>query len=184
MRRECRERFPLDRLQKKPLVSDPGMHHGTCVTHVPWCMSGSLTQGGEENVPGIPGTRATRNLTYLARGPSHGICTGNTERRFNSLHPGKYGGVFLTMTSSLALCERNPPVTGGFLSQRPLIRSLDVFLDLRLNKRLSKQRRRRWFETPSRSFWRHCNVKCNLRTDIMDKVHEHFSWYWFQVDGA
>ena len=25
------------------LVSDPGMHHGTCITHVPWCMSGSLT---------------------------------------------------------------------------------------------------------------------------------------------
>ena len=25
-----------------PLVSDPGMHQGTCVTHVPWCMPGSL----------------------------------------------------------------------------------------------------------------------------------------------
>ena len=47
--------FPRRRLQRKPLVSDPGMHHGTCVTHVPWCMSGSLTRGGEENVPGIPG---------------------------------------------------------------------------------------------------------------------------------
>ena len=28
-----------------PGVSDPDMHHGTCVTHVPWCMSGSLTSG-------------------------------------------------------------------------------------------------------------------------------------------
>ena len=28
-----------------PLVSDPDMHHGTCVTHVPWYMSGSLTSG-------------------------------------------------------------------------------------------------------------------------------------------
>ena len=28
-----------------PQVSDPGMHHGTCVTHVPWCMPGSLTSG-------------------------------------------------------------------------------------------------------------------------------------------
>ena len=46
MRRECRERFPRHRLQRKPLVSDPGMHHGTCVTHVPWCMSGSLNCGG------------------------------------------------------------------------------------------------------------------------------------------
>ena len=26
-----------------PWVSDPNMHHDTCVTHVPWCMSGSLT---------------------------------------------------------------------------------------------------------------------------------------------
>ena len=26
-----------------PLVSDPDMHHGTCVTHVPWCMPGSVT---------------------------------------------------------------------------------------------------------------------------------------------
>ena len=27
---------------RKPLVSDPGMHHGPCVTYVPWCISGSL----------------------------------------------------------------------------------------------------------------------------------------------
>ena len=26
-----------------PRVNDPDMHHGTCVTHVPWCMPGSLT---------------------------------------------------------------------------------------------------------------------------------------------
>ena len=69
MRREYRERFPRQQLQRKPLVSDPGMHHGTCVTHVPWCMSGSLTRSGGENVPGIPGTCATLNFTYLVRGP-------------------------------------------------------------------------------------------------------------------
>ena len=50
--------FPHRWLQRKPLVSDPGMHHGTCVTHVPWCMSGSLTRGGVENVSGIPGACA------------------------------------------------------------------------------------------------------------------------------
>ena len=49
---------PRGRLQRKPVVSDTGMHHGTCVTHVPWCMSGSLTRGGGENVPGIPGACA------------------------------------------------------------------------------------------------------------------------------
>ena len=31
MHRECRERFPAT------AVSDLDMHHGTCVTHVPWC---------------------------------------------------------------------------------------------------------------------------------------------------
>ena len=50
--------FPRGRLQRKLLVSDLDMHHGTCVTHVPWCMSGSLTYGGGENVPGIPGACA------------------------------------------------------------------------------------------------------------------------------
>ena len=50
--------FPQRRLQRKPLVSDPGMHHGTCVTHVPWCVSGSLNRGVWEHVPGIPGACA------------------------------------------------------------------------------------------------------------------------------
>ena len=36
MRPKCRERFLCHRLQRKPLVSDPDMHHGTCVSHVPW----------------------------------------------------------------------------------------------------------------------------------------------------
>ena len=38
--RECRERF-----FPPPRVSDPDMHHGTRVTHVPWRMPGSLTSG-------------------------------------------------------------------------------------------------------------------------------------------
>ena len=39
-------------------VSDPDIHHGTCVTHVPRCMPGPLTNGGAgvENVPGIAGS--------------------------------------------------------------------------------------------------------------------------------
>ena len=45
--------FPCRRFRRKPLVSNPSMHHGTCVTHVPWCMSGSLTCGDGENIPGI-----------------------------------------------------------------------------------------------------------------------------------
>ena len=41
----------------------------SCVMHVPWCMPGSLTRGGGENVPGIPGACATCKFTYLVRGP-------------------------------------------------------------------------------------------------------------------
>ena len=54
------------------------------------------------------------------------------------------------------LCGKSP-VTGEFPSQRPVTRSFDVSFDLRLNKRLSRPSRRRWFETPSRSLWRHRN---------------------------
>ena len=49
------------------------------------------------------------------------------------------------------------PITGDFPAQRPVTRSFDVFFDLRLNKRLSKQRWGWWFETQSRPVLRHCN---------------------------
>ena len=52
-----RERFTRHRLKRKPLVRYPGMHHDAWVTHVPWCMSGSLTRVGWENVPGACATR-------------------------------------------------------------------------------------------------------------------------------
>ena len=44
-----------------------------------------------------------------------------------------------TFSLLLALCARNSPVTGEFPSQRPVMQTLDVFFDLRLNKCLSKQ---------------------------------------------
>ena len=65
--------FPRRRFQRKPLVSDPGMHHGTCVTHVPWCMSGSLTRGDRENVPGIPGACAPTILPIWQEAHRHYI---------------------------------------------------------------------------------------------------------------
>ena len=43
-------------------------------------------------------------------------------------------------------------------TQRPVTRSFDVFFDLRLNKRLSKQSWGWWFETLLRSSWCHRNV--------------------------
>ena len=62
-----------------------------------------------------------------------------------------------TFFALLALCAGNSPATGEFPSQRPEMRCFDVFFYLRLDKRLSKQSWRRWFEAPSRSLWRHCN---------------------------
>ena len=47
---------------------------------------------------------------------------------------------------------------GEFPTQRPVTRSFDVFFDLRLNKQLNKQPWGWWFETPSLSLWRQCNV--------------------------
>ena len=52
----------------------------------------------------------------------------------------------------------NSPVTDEFPSLRPVTRSFDVFFDLRLNKRLSKQSWGWWFETPSGSLWRHLKI--------------------------
>ena len=78
-----------------------------------------------------------------------------------------------TFSALLALCAGNSPVTGESPSQRPMSYilvyegahylskktwSFDVFFDLRLIKRLSKQSWGWWFEKPSCSLWHHCNV--------------------------
>ena len=51
--------------------------------------------------------------------------------------------------------QGNSPVTSEFPAQRPVTQSFDVFFDLHLNKRLSKQSRGWWFETPSCPLWHH-----------------------------
>ena len=72
-----------------------------------------------------------------------------------SLHSTWWRHQMETVSVLLALGAGNSPVTGEFPSQRPVTRSLDVFFDLRLTKRLSKPSRGWWFETPMRSLWRH-----------------------------
>ena len=47
---------------------------------------------------------------------------------------------------------------GEFHSQTPVTRSFNVFFDLCLNKRLSKQSWGWWFETLPCPIWRHCNA--------------------------
>ena len=65
-----------------------------------------------------------------------------------------------TFSALLAICAGNSPVPGEFPAQRPVTRSSDVFFDLRLNELLRKQSWGWWFETPSRTLWRHFNENC------------------------
>ena len=75
----------------------------------------------------------------------------------------------------LAICAGNSPVTGEFPTQRPVTRSFDVYFDLRPNERLSKQWWGWWFETLSRSLWRHRNeIKWNVDCVHFPRLCEQF----------
>ena len=63
----------------------------------------------------------------------------------------------IKFSALLVLRAGNSRVTGEFPSQRPMTQRFDVFFDLCLNKRLSKQSWGWWSETPSRPLWRHCS---------------------------
>ena len=80
-----------------------------------------------------------------------------------------------TFSALLALCAGNSPVTGEFPAQRPVTLSFDVFFGL--NKRLSKQSWGWWFETPSRSLWRHCNDNPSLYSHPHDATGIVVSWF-------
>ena len=99
------------------------------------------------------------------------------------------------MTSSTGNIFRvTGPLCGEFTgqrwirrAQRPVTRSFDVFIDLCLNKRLSKQSWGWWLETASRSLWSHSNA--SLRNSFEDEApvdemyrHPIFKWVlvtWF-----
>ena len=119
MLRVCREHFPRQGLEGKPLI----------LLHVPWCKSGSLTRGGGENVPGISGACATRNFTYLAKGPWHWawqswlisklyptsdltMLTLMTYRRF----VGKISRVYRTMTAKEAEIQNFPNIARNMIA--------------------------------------------------------------------
>ena len=81
-----------------------------------------------------------------------------------------------TFSVLLALCAGNSPATGEFPAQRPVKRSFDVFFDLHLNKRLSKQPWGWWFETPSCSLWRHC------KGFLVSWIWDHFLWWYISME--
>ena len=84
-----------------------------------------------------------------------------------------------TLSGLLALCDGNPH--RWILPQRTATQRFDVFFHLRLNKRLSKEPRRRWFETHSLSLWRQCNDNvylCGLTPNILTES-QWLSWCRF-----
>ena len=70
-------------------------------------------------------------------------------------------------------------VPGEFPAQKPGTRSFNVFFDLHLNKRLSKQSSGCWFETLSRPLWRHCN---DIVAEHVENMAEH-SEYTDNIDN-
>ena len=113
---------------------------------------------------------------------------------------------FLSMTASNGNIFRvTGPLCGEFTgpgefpTQRPVTRSFDVYFDLRLNKRLSKQPWGWWFETLSWSLWRQCNVmmcswnvvsmyiqrKRNFGHSFLNNINSLWPWdvIWWNMSG-
>ena len=68
---------------------------------------------------------------------------------------------------------------GEFPTQRPVMRSFDIFFDLCLNKRLSKQSWGWWFETLSCPLWRQCNA-----LSVLAFAHCTSDVCWEQENGS
>ena len=153
-------------------ASDPDMHHGTCLTHVPWCMPGSLTRG-------------ILNSRWRGKCSRHSWCMRNPRFYVSGKRP-MYWYRYLAARSSMMVILRvivspklcHPMMTssngsifrvtgilcGEFTGPRwiSLTQASDTelwyFFDLRLSQQLSKQWRRCWFETTLSSIWRHGNA--------------------------
>ena len=74
-------RYVIMRVAHAPRVSDPNMHHGACVRHVPWCMPWYLTRSflwsrWRRKHCRYSGACSTRNFTYMASGPCRVCYTG------------------------------------------------------------------------------------------------------------
>ena len=106
----------------------------------------------EESAGGFPSQRAS-NAENASLSWCHPGCSVN---RANDMLWLRHQ--METFSALLALCAGNSPVTGEFPAQRPVTRSFDIFFDLHLNKRLSKQSWGWWFETQWCLLWRHSNA--------------------------
>ena len=69
----------------------------------------------------------------------------------------------------------NPPAIGGFPSQRPVTQNFDIFFDLWLYKRLSKQTRRQWLRCHHTHY--------NVTVLTLQGLHHTISSYVSQWEG-
>ena len=91
---------------------------------------------------------------------------------FNFMMTSSNGNIFRV---TCHLCGESP-FTGKCFAQRPVTRSFDVFFDLRLNERLSKQSWGWWFETPPHPLWCHSNIELFLWMHMHEVV-----WFLYIV---
>ena len=86
----------LEMFSLPPQASDPDMHHGTCVTHVPWCMLGSLTSG-------FPWSR------WWGKHSRHSRCMRNRKFYVSGKRPVDYNTIWATHinTWQLNYCYAN-----------------------------------------------------------------------------
>ena len=73
-KQNCRLRHAPGMFSPLPRVCDPDMHHGTCVTHVLWCMSGLLTSNSLWSRWREKRSRHSRRMQNLQ------FCVSGTER--------------------------------------------------------------------------------------------------------
>ena len=101
-----------------PRISDPDMHHGTCMTHDGIANKRfPLKYVAGKTYPDIPSACATRNFTYLARGP----CSNDST--LHSLLPESNKPCLtmwrtvcrISLLISKSTREVKPPIEGGEL---------------------------------------------------------------------
>ena len=107
-------------------------------------------------VPPFPEFEVSCTFTYLSKYSGYFREPHQFSMRYRK-YPGKLDRCDSCTTYVPVLLEK-PYLHMNSPAQRPATRSFDVFFDPRLNKRLRKQSWGWWFETPSRSYWRHRNV--------------------------
>ena len=102
--------FSATDLKKNPLVSDPRTHHGTCISHLPWCMSGSPTRGGKrpmgscKRVPYLTTlNKKSRNTDQNMYGFSYDAGVNHKENNWvppaKKVHNGRYRGSIVLVIS-------------------------------------------------------------------------------------